>query len=232
MPTNAWSNAAPAAGDPLGSGDDEIRKFRVDVQERWQNGGVLCGDSTDKDGRHAVNAHGVASPNIYKSDKTAVLVAFSDTLVDMTGATSVTGPNITSGNNPGHSHSGAIAFRFAGALSPGRLAASFRLPARPASGATVWTFDRVTAIVFATPATSTRVDLYVLTAPGAATNRNSAGTSVWAEVAGSMPTITNPNFSDTKTSFTTTTANAGDELVVEVEVSGGASDLSVIVEVH
>ena len=47
--TKSWDEAAPAAGDALSSGDDEIRDLKVAIRERMNAGGIKWAAGTDED---------------------------------------------------------------------------------------------------------------------------------------------------------------------------------------
>lgn len=236
MATRAWSDTAPAAGDKVGEGDDRMRDDRQNARERLVRGGhymadtgyLVAGDDTDHEGKH-VRGIG-AGPDIYRaSDKTTKLVAYpDDTTVDMSNATSgVLGPNITSGTNPGHLHTGTIAIRVAGLLASGRIKVAVRAPR-------ALTFVRVWPVVFTAPTGASLVlNAYKIVAPTATTDRNSGGTALWL-IAGNKPTILAGQFSGTTTTFdNATTANAGDEIVFEIEAGAwtAVSDLTINFEV-
>ena len=86
-----WDFTSPADTDPLSSGDDSIRAFKLAIMERLGNGGhtvqLYSGSPTTitTDGRHCAGAALAAGASelagefvIYASDKSTALVTFRD----------------------------------------------------------------------------------------------------------------------------------------------------------
>lgn len=236
MASRNWDDTQPPSGQDVGQGDDRMRDDRENARERLVRGGhymtstayVASGTDNDNEGKHVVGIG--AGPHIYQSDKSTKLISFpNDTTVDMTNATSgVLGPNITSGNDPGHTHTGTVALRVTGAVVAGRIKVSFRAPR-------ALTFVKASLVVFTSPATADlRVSAFKFTAPGAGINRGAGGTAVWL-VNANKPTVpVGANFSGSTTTFdNVTTLAAGDEVVFEIDATGftAAADLSIQLDV-
>lgn len=231
--SNAWNENVPADTDVLSLGDDSIRQFKLDIRQRLQQGGQLMQDSLSTDGLHAVNAGGAGiGPDIYKSDKATKLVTWADAGATMVAGSNWIGGNVTTGADPGHLHTGVIAVRVSGALVAGRIKASFRVPTR---GALTFTVVKVSAVVFASPATQAlRVNVVRIAAPALNTDPNSGGTSIFT-VVGDRPSIAIGNFRVAPVAPTgTATFNAGDEMVFEIDNTGftAAADLTIQCDVQ
>lgn len=230
--SNAWDESKPADGDVLSQGDDEIRKFKLDVRQRMQAGGVLCADSVNTDGLHAVNAGGAGvGPDIYKSDKATKLLSFTNSSVDAGTGVNITGGNVTSGTDPGHLHTGAIAIQVPGALLSGRIKASFRVPVRASLTLSV---VKVSIVVFTAPTAAVlRVNIVRIQNPLTTTDRTTGGTSIFTAT-GDRPAIAIGQFSASATAnISNGVFNAGDEFVAEIDSTGFASaaDLTIQVDV-
>ena len=222
--TRSWTfpHLAPAESDKVGLGDDEFRFFRDDNTERSREGGVEWGTSVTTDGRHCV---GIGNgPDIYKADKATKLVTYADTGATMVAGSSWSGGNVTTGNNPGHGHTGTIVVRVSGTVSTGQIRVAVRVP-RPI------TFVRAAVVVFTTPGVGgLRVDIKKLVAPINTTNRLAAGASIFALDA-DKPQIVAGEFGGSTTTFGTTTAAAGDEILFYVDLANSAADLTISFEV-
>ena len=175
MATTAWSNTVPGSGEVVSSGDDRMVEDRKAVYERMKTGGhfftnadaIGGGTTEDLDGAHVIGQGPNGGPHIYKSASTTLanavkLVSYSDTVVDMTGATSVTGPNITTGDDPGHGHSGAIIMRLPGVIATGIQRTTIVLPRLLRINALKW-------IVGTSPTAAVTFNLFDLGQPAAGT---------------------------------------------------------------
>lgn len=228
--SNAWNEATPADPDALSQGAAAIRTFKIDVRQRMQQGGVLWLDSLSTDGLHAVNAGGAGvGPDIYKSDKATKLVTWADTGATMVAGATWIGGNVTSGTDPGHVHTGTVALRVSGAVSVGKIKASFRAPRN-------LTFVNMSIVVFTAPGGNTlRVQALLLSAPTTATDRNTAANSIFSPTS-NAPTIAVGAFSASSNTFNTLTMNSGDEIVFSIDNTGAWSptpaDLSIQLDVR
>lgn len=232
--TRAWVNTTPADSDKVGKGDDEIRNLRVDIQERDAEGGHVTGVSVVIDGRHAVDAGGStngSSPDIYKSNGTDRLLAFTDAGVtldpDALGGIEWAGPGITSnlaaGPDPGHTHTGAIIFAIPGVVPTGRALLAYLAP----RALTITSGD---LICFVTPtATNCTAQVHIASAPALSDNPNSISDLL---VFNTEPAIIPGNFAANSVDFTTTAVAAGDWLIAEVTASSAVEDLMIILTVH
>lgn len=219
--SNAWDEAAPADGDLLGQGDNEIRRDKIDTRERLQEAGIIMDVSTTVDGRQAVQNGGnhPTSPIIYKADQTTPLMTPSDTAMTLAVGANWVGGNVTTGDDPGHRHTRALALRVAGTLSVGRILVSLRAPVD-------LEFTQCTITVFTAPdGNSLRINGFVHAAPGPTDDPTTGGTEIWS-IDGNKPTIPTggATFRNSTTTFdNTTTMNQDDEIVFEIENTGAWS---------
>lgn len=228
MGTRNWNEGAPASGDNVGEGDDRIREEKFDTRERLQQGGhvvesggpyVPAAGVADTDGRHAVN--GTNHPigfKVYKSDKSTVLLDFADGAITAASGVTISGTNITSGTDPGHVHNGVIAIWIPGAVAPGRVRVNFRAPK-----ALTFVQAHVHVITRHTGGGNLRLNIGKLTAPADGTDRMAASATA-LQAAGDRPFLVPAgNYHDDGNSvFSVTTMNADDELVFDIENTGGA----------
>lgn len=224
--TQAWSKTIPASGDPVGQGDDEIRDLRRDVEERLLYGGTVMDDSDTTDGRMAVDAGGSGvSPIVYKSDMVTPLITPTDTGVAF--AEAITGPGVSSGDDPGHLHTGVIIFNVPLTLTAGRLKPLiFEAP----RALTVLEIKMVLGTLPTT--TDCVITAWKLAAPILdTTDRYAAGTALFT--APNRPTCTPTEYANASTTFVATTDDlaAGDQLTFEVITASAAADLSILVKV-
>lgn len=238
MATSAWTDATPGSGDKLGDGDDRIREDKKNVRERLLRGGhyfadasyIVAGDDTDHEGKHIVGVG--AGPHVWRSDKTTKLVDFTnDTTVDMTNATSgILGPGITTGTDPGHTHTRSMVVVAPGTLTTGRIKAFWRVPV-------ALTLVRAHFVVGTPPSGGSMIfQAYEINAPTSATDRTAAGTGDAFWLPGSRPTILVGTYSINTTTFdgaAGTAVDAGDEIAFEIDtVSGSPADLTITLDVR
>ena len=241
MATNSWLNTIPASGETVSTGDDRMRLDRVDVYERLVQGGHFV-DNVDAvgvatkpdDGKHVVGIGADGGPHIFQSNKSTKLVNYTnDTTVDMTNATSgVIGPNITTGTDPGHKHSGSIIFRIPGALTGGRQKILFDSPRN-------YEIYLVQLVVFTRPTGGSQleVDIFDLAAPADGVDRATAGASIFD--AGQTPKLTaaSTNYSVTvsgaifKVAASSYIMVAGNELGMSI-VTTGTSTADLVVYIY
>lgn len=78
--TRQWAETKPATTDKIKDGPAEFQLRWQDIRERLNNAGIVC-DGTSalaEQGRQAVLASGVASPDIYKADRVTKIVSWAD----------------------------------------------------------------------------------------------------------------------------------------------------------
>lgn len=217
--TNSWDETAPADGDLLGQGDNEIRRDKLDTRERLQEGGVIMQVSTTVDGRHAVTNGGnhPTSFILYQSDQTTPLLTPTDTTLTLAAAATYIGGNVTTGDDPGHRHTGSLALRVAGNLSTGTINISLRAPVALA-------FTRCSITVFTPPDGATlRISGVVHTpAPAATADPAAGGTAIWL-VQANKPTIPvgGATYRNATTTFDNVTSMAvNEEIVFAIDNTG------------
>lgn len=228
MATRNWNESSPASGDNVGEGDDRIREEKFDDRERLQQGGHVMESGgpytpaagvADTDGRHAVA--GTNHPigfKVFKSDKTTVLLDFADGAITPAAGVTVTGVNITSGTDPGHKHTGVIAIWLPGAVAPGRARVAFRAP-KPIT----FVQAHVHALTRHIGGGNLRLNIGLLSTPGDGVDRIAAVATA-IQAAGDRPfLVPGGNYHDDGNSvFSTASMNADDELVFDIENTGGA----------
>jgi len=243
MSANQWINTTPASGDQVSSGDDKMREDRVNTSERTKQGGHYMANADpvsnaqeNDDGKHVAGYGPNGGPHIYRSDRSTKLVDFSsDTVIDMTNATTLTAPGVTTGTDPGHKHSGSIVFRIGSTLASGRQKVLFDTPRN-------MEIYSVQLVVGTRPGSGTLdVDLLDLGGPADAVDRFAvAGQSIFEP--GHRPTLAAAgNYSVTKAGATdfyngaggTTfyTLAAGRELGLDI-ISTGTSTADLIVYIY
>jgi hypothetical protein len=89
MATRTWDaayEAIPAGSEQISLGDDRIRNLKVDVRERFSQGGHVIQDTTNSnDGKHAVNADGSGKFRVFRADKTTEIITTTDSVVTIQG---------------------------------------------------------------------------------------------------------------------------------------------------
>jgi len=75
-----WLETKPASTDKIKDAPAEFQLRWQDVRERWNAGGVVCDAASPlaEQGRHAVDASGVASPDIFKSDRVTPIIEWEN----------------------------------------------------------------------------------------------------------------------------------------------------------
>lgn len=78
--TRQWLETKPASTDKIKDGPAEFQARWKDLRELLNSGGHVCDGTSPltEQGRHAVNASGVASPDIYKADRTTPIWQWAD----------------------------------------------------------------------------------------------------------------------------------------------------------
>lgn len=78
--TRQWLETKPASTDKIKDFPAEAQARWKDIREQLNSGGHVCDGTSPltEQGRHAVNASGVASPDIYKSDRTTPIWQWAD----------------------------------------------------------------------------------------------------------------------------------------------------------
>ncbi len=114
-----WTSAfqlTPAGTDAMSVVDDRINELKEQVARRGEQGGHGYYDDPNSvghgltpaaanDGRHVIDSGGSGiGPDIYLADGTTKMVTYSVTGAAMASGQTWSGPNVTTGENPGHGH--------------------------------------------------------------------------------------------------------------------------------
>jgi hypothetical protein len=94
--TRQWLETKPASTDKIKDFPAEAQARWKDIRELFNSGGHVCDGASplSEQGRHAVNASGIASPDIYKADRVTKIFGWADA-----GATILAGYPLTGSKN-------------------------------------------------------------------------------------------------------------------------------------
>lgn len=206
--TRDWNESDPSNSDKLGTGASDVRDLRLDIEEREVNGGHAWNQATfANDGRHNV-ADGF---KVYKADRTTVAFDYTDGAQTAASGVNFVGGNVTTGDDPGHTHTRTIIVVVPGVIVPGRFKTTFRAPR-------AITFTEARLLIWTRPTTGTlTIDIAILSATGLTDDPNATGATT---IFSSKPTVTAANYRGSSTGFSTTSMTAGQELVFSADAGG------------